>query len=101
MVWCDIWCLATGPADTLSLKQIFEDLLALNSVHERVLSTTWFGSKERSRLYNALPTASKRDMDMFEADWKKFNFFMMRESEEVSSESSYAAQHIATYPIQG
>ncbi|EAQ93104.1 hypothetical protein CHGG_01339 [Chaetomium globosum CBS 148.51] len=37
---------------------------------------------ERSGLYNALPTASKKDMDTFEADWKKFNFFMMRESEE-------------------
>jgi hypothetical protein len=50
-----------------------------------VLLTTWFGRKERNGLYNALPTASKKDMDTFEADWKKFNFFMMRESEEVSA----------------
>ncbi|KAK4041460.1 cytochrome P450 [Parachaetomium inaequale] len=48
---------------------------------KRVLLTTWFGRKQRSRLFNLLPTASKKDMDTFESDWKQFNFFMMRESE--------------------
>ncbi|KAL1845185.1 hypothetical protein VTK73DRAFT_964 [Phialemonium thermophilum] len=67
-----------GPAMT---EEAFADLLRLNSVHERVLLTTWFGRKERSRLYNLLPTRSKKDMDAFESQWKAYNFRMMRESE--------------------
>lgn len=66
-------------------RKRFAELLALNSVHEKVLLTTWFGRKQLNRLYNVLPTASKKDMDTFESEWKRFNLSVMQEAKVVST----------------
>ncbi|KAK4154823.1 cytochrome P450 [Chaetomidium leptoderma] len=58
------------------------DLLARNTVHEKILLTTWFGRKQLSRLYNLIPwTSSRKDVDTFNSAWKQFNFAVMREAE--------------------
>ena len=40
-------------------------------------------------MYNVLPTASKKNMDTFESDWKQFNLSVMREAKAVSKYQAF------------
>ncbi|KAF2669309.1 cytochrome P450 [Microthyrium microscopicum] len=54
-------------------NEAWVELLRLNSMHEKVVSTTFFGSLERSKWYCSLPTNSKTEMDSFEVQWRDWN----------------------------
>lgn len=63
---------------------MFAEVLELNQVHDRVLLATWFGKMQRNRLFNLLPTTTKKDTDDFITGWKDFNLRAIREAEAVS-----------------
>ncbi|ORX94548.1 cytochrome P450 [Clohesyomyces aquaticus] len=58
----------------------FRELLALNSLHEKVMFNAFFGKQERSRLFSILPSQSKSLMDGFERKWRAFNLEMIEKA---------------------
>ncbi|KAK7428408.1 hypothetical protein QQZ08_005027 [Neonectria magnoliae] len=60
----------------------FHQLLDLNIIHERIMLNTFFGRKETSRMYNALWTASKKDMNFFLAGWKTYVLDAIEDAEQ-------------------
>ncbi|KAK8093323.1 cytochrome P450, partial [Apiospora hydei] len=58
--------------------EMFDELLQLNVVHDKVLLTTWFGRRERSSFYNMLPTMAKNNMGTFEVEWEAYNLKVVR-----------------------
>jgi hypothetical protein len=75
---------------------VFEELVDLNTIHEKVMSKAFFGRSERSRILSMLPSGSKSLMDGFEREWRTFNLKMIQVAKDVSTtgRSSYSCSHL-------
>ena len=65
--------------------QTFNELLALNTMHEELMGQAIFGKWTTSPLYGKLPTQHKRKMDRFQSDWRSFNLKMIQKANQVRS----------------
>jgi hypothetical protein len=74
----------------------FDELVDLNTLHERVMSKAFFGRRERSRVFSMLPGGSKSLMDGFEREWRTFNLKMIQVTKDVSRTacSTYSCSHL-------
>ncbi|KAJ5555318.1 Cytochrome P450 [Penicillium sp. DV-2018c] len=57
----------------VGLKQTYQKLVLLNDLHEKLMLDAFFGKLTVSKIFNFLPTQSKRRMKTFKASWEKIN----------------------------
>ncbi|KAE8408054.1 cytochrome P450 [Aspergillus pseudonomiae] len=53
--------------------ETYQDLVHLNDLHEQVMLDAFFGRFTVSKIFNILPTQSRRRLDTFKATWEKLN----------------------------
>ncbi|KAM3450545.1 hypothetical protein MY3296_006008 [Beauveria thailandica] len=53
--------------------KLYQQLVELNEVHDKLMLDAFFGKWNASKLYNMLPTASRRRMQSFQRTWESIN----------------------------
>jgi hypothetical protein len=66
---------------------MFAKLLYLNQFYGKLVVTALAQPRTSSKWYNILPTSAKRQMDMFQREWKAFNLGVVRSAREASAKA--------------
>ncbi|KAM0666013.1 hypothetical protein ACQRIU_005357 [Beauveria bassiana] len=53
--------------------KLYQQLVELNEIHDKLMLDAFFGKWNASKLYNMLPTASRRRMQSFQRTWESIN----------------------------
>lgn len=67
---------------------MFSKLVEISHLHASVLGTAVLGKRTISKWYNILPTAEKRQLDMYHTQWRDFNLDIVKKARAVSFQQS-------------
>ncbi|XWX01109.1 hypothetical protein V2A60_009134 [Cordyceps javanica] len=60
--------------------KLYQQLVDLNEIHDKLMLDAFFGKWNVSKLYNMLPTTSRRRMQEFQRTWESLNDGVIRRS---------------------